>query len=181
MEKKTLSIADLLKDKWTQAVTLSITILAVCAAISSLKASGFSTKVALYTTLESKGWSYFQSKSIKQHVCESELRLYQYYRVAGGSQAGQQLASERMSFLEKEVARYDLEKAKIKQETEALAKKQEIFKQQSASLALATMLLQISIMLSSVSTLTQKRFLWGLGLCFGVLGLAYMIHGLFLL
>lgn len=182
MEKNNkLTISDLFKDKWTQAVTLSITILAVCAAISSLKAGGYSTKVALYTTMESKGWSYFQAKSIKQHNSETSLTLYRLYALQPQSKPAASMIKEEINTLEKEIIRYNIEKESIKKETESLAKKQEIFKKQSASFALATMLLQICIMLSSVSTLTKRKLLWGVGLAFGALGLVYMVNGFFLL
>ncbi|MSR89290.1 MAG: DUF4337 family protein [Candidatus Margulisbacteria bacterium] len=39
------------------------------------------------------------------------------------------------------------------------------------------MFLQVCIMLSSVSTLTGKKSLWGLGMAFGVSGLIYMFAG----
>ncbi|MSR89291.1 MAG: DUF4337 family protein [Candidatus Margulisbacteria bacterium] len=67
-EKTIFLISDLFKDKSTQVVTLSITILAVCAAISGLKASSYSTKVALYSSLENKGWSFYQSKSVLSNI-----------------------------------------------------------------------------------------------------------------
>lgn len=181
MANKKLTIADLFKDKWTQAVTLSITILAVCAAISSLKASSFSTKVSLYTTMESKGWAYFQSKSIKQHTSEEQLHLYQLYHLQATSPSAKAFIQKQITSLEKDISRYDTEKATIKKETEALSHQQEDFKKQSASFSLATMLLQICIMMSSVSTLTQKKLLWGLGLLFGSIGILYMVNGFLIL
>lgn len=176
-----LSISDLFKDQWTQAVALSVAVFAVCAAISSLKASSFSTKVSLFTTVESKNWSYFQSKSIKQHVSESELRHYTLYLAENHSEKATAFAKEQVHFLEKEIARYDSEKNAIKKEAETSGKNQEQYKKQSASFSLATMLLQICIMLSSISTLTKKRLLWATGLVFGIAGLLYMINGFFLL
>ena len=58
------------RERWTQWVALTTTILAVCAAISALKGGGYSTRVQLSTTQESNKWSYFQAKSIKQHAVE---------------------------------------------------------------------------------------------------------------
>jgi hypothetical protein len=47
------------KDSWTQWVALTTTILAVCAAISSLKGGGYSTRVQLATTVEANTWAYY--------------------------------------------------------------------------------------------------------------------------
>lgn len=176
-EKTLFLISDLFKDKWTQAVTLSITILAVCAAISGLKASSYSTKVALYSSLENKGWAFYQSKSIKQHISESQRDLYRYYVTVNPDSKASDILRTQMAFLEKEIIRYDAEKHIIKKETESLAIVQNEYKKKSADFALATMLLQVCIMLSSVSTLTGKKSLWGLGLAFGVAGLIYMCAG----
>ena len=48
-------------------MALTTTVLAVAAAISSLRASSYSTKVQIHTTREANQWAYFQSKSIKDH------------------------------------------------------------------------------------------------------------------
>ena len=179
-EKTLFLISDLFKDKWTQAVTLSIAILAVCAAISGLKASSYSTKVALYSSLENKGWAFYQAKNIKQHISESQRDLYLYYVTINPSSKASDILRIQMAFLEKEIVRYDAEKNVIKKETEALAIVQNKYKEKSADFALATMLLHVCIMLSSVSTLTEKKSLWGIGMAFGVSGLIYMCAGLWL-
>jgi len=54
------------KETWIQWVALTATILAGCAAISSLKASSYSTRVQIHTTKEANHWAYYQSKSIKE-------------------------------------------------------------------------------------------------------------------
>ena len=55
------------KESWLQWVALTTTILAVAAAISSLKASSYSTRVQIHTTEEANQWAYYQAKSIKEH------------------------------------------------------------------------------------------------------------------
>jgi hypothetical protein len=55
------------KETWIQMVALTTTILAVLAAIASMRASSYSTKVQLATTREANQWAYYQAKSIKDH------------------------------------------------------------------------------------------------------------------
>ena len=60
------------KEKWIQWVALTTTILAVSAAISSLKGGSYSTQVQLKNTQEANRWAYYQAKSLKQNLAELE-------------------------------------------------------------------------------------------------------------
>src|SRR5512146_2492909 len=64
-----------LKERWTQLVALTTTVLAVCAAISSLKGGGYATRVQVATTRENDKWSQYQAKSIKQNLYQVEQTL----------------------------------------------------------------------------------------------------------
>ena len=139
------------RDRWTQWVALTTTILAVCAAISALKGGGYSTRVQLSTTQEANLWSYFQSKSIKQHAVE--------------------LHREQLEILRAEARTA---------EAEAMQKNEGDLKRHGAAFGLAIMLLQIAIMLSSVGALIKRPAMWVVGLFFGCIGLGYMANGFWL-
>jgi hypothetical protein len=168
-----------LKEKWTQWVALTTTVLAVCAAISSLKGGGYSTRVQLMTTKESNKWSYFQSKSIKQHVVETERDLLRIQALDARSPEAKQAIADRVAKLDVEVARYDKEKNEIKAEAEQLSKDEDAAKGIGGNFGLAVMLLQIAIMLSSVGALIKRPVMWVVGLGFGAIGLVYMANGFF--
>ena len=55
------------KETWLQWVALTVTVLAVCAAISSLRASSYSTKVQISNTQEANKWGHYQAKAIREH------------------------------------------------------------------------------------------------------------------
>ena len=169
------------KERWMQWVALTTTILAVCAAISALKLGGFSTRVQLSTTQENNKWSYFQSKSIKQHTVETHRDQLEVLRLEARTPEAQRLVEERIARAGSEIARYDKEKADIKAEAEALQKGEDELKRHAAAFGLAVMLLQIAIMLSSVGALIKKPVMWVVGLSFGAAGLVYMANGLWLL
>ncbi len=167
-------------DRWTQWVALTTTILAVCAAISSLKGAGYSTRVQLMTTQEANRWSYFQSKSLKQHVVESEHDLLRIQQLEARAPETKAAIAERIAKLDQDVARYDKEKAVIKGDAEKLQKLEDEAKLHQTAFGLAVMLLQIAIMLSSVGALIKRPIMWHVGLFFGSVGLLYMGNGFFL-
>jgi hypothetical protein len=169
-----------LKERWTQWVALTTTILAVCAAISALKGGAYSTRVQLATTQETNRWSYFQSKSIKQLVVETERDTLRIHRLEARSPEATGVIDARLAQLEKEIARYDKEKSEIKTEAEALQKQEDDAKLHGGNFGLAIMLLQIAIMLASVGALIKRPVMWIIGLVFGLAGLAYMANGFFL-
>ncbi len=172
--------APVAKERWTQWVALTTTILAVCAAISALKGGGYSTRVQLSTTQEVDKWVYFQSKSVKQHAVELHRDQLELARLDARTPEAQRLADEQIAKAKAELARYDHEKDQIKSEAEAIQKEEGDFKRHAGAFGLAVMLLQIAIMLSSVAALLKKPPMWAVGLAFGAVGLAYMANGFWL-
>ena len=174
-------MSELLKEKWVQWVALTTTVLAVCAAISALRASSYSTQATLTTTRESSAWAYFQSKSIKQHSCEVERDLVQALMLEAKNPETRGHLDPVLSTCLSDIQRYDKEKTEIRKQAEDFASQQDRFRRHSGIFSLAVMLFQISIMLSSVGALLKKQRLWYGGLVFGAAGLVYMVNGFFLL
>lgn len=172
--------ADDKKNTWVQWVALTTTILAVCAAISSLKGGGYSTKVQLSTTVESNKWAYYQAKSIKQHLSEMEARQLEVIFASTTTADARQAAEARVAAARAEARRYEGEKAAIKAEAEGLQKDETENKRHGAAFGQAVMLLQIAITLSSVGALIKKPVMWYVGLAFGAAGLLYMANGFLL-
>ena len=101
------------REKWIQWVALTTTILAVCAALSTLKGSSNSTKTQIMTTKETNKWSYFQSKSIKQHVCELQRDQLEIQKLNNNSPAATALIDKKLIALNEDIERYDKEKGEI--------------------------------------------------------------------
>ncbi len=166
--------------RWLQYVALTTTSLAVCAAISALRGSSLSTRVLISTTREANAWAYFQAKSIKQHV--TELSRDQVALAAIGETAPERRAwlAARAAAYEADVARYDREMQEIQTQARTLGSQADWLKRHSGYFGLAVMLLQVSIMLSSVGALLKRPRLWVTGLVFGLGGLGYMAAGVWL-
>lgn len=167
------------KEKWTQWVALTTIILAVCAAISTLRGGSNSTKAQLTTTIEANKWSYFQSKSIKQHTSEVEVDILQLLSLAD-NQATRDSALKILKAVKSDVERYDKEKTEAKKDAEGFEKNIEEYKEHSAAFGMASMLLQISIMLCGISAILKKRLSWYVGMVSGAIGIAYMTNGFWL-
>jgi hypothetical protein len=171
--------AQILKERWTQWVALTTTILAVCAAISSLKGGGYSTKVQLATTRENDRWAQYQSKSIKQNLFAVEQSLLQVQALEAKAPEARAAIAARLTKLQGELDRYEKEKAEIRGGAEAIQKEQAEYQRHGGNFGLAVMLLQIAIMLSSVGALIKRPVMWIVGLVFGAIGLTYMANGFF--
>lgn len=168
------------KETWVQWVALTTTVLAVAAAISSLKASSYSTRVQIWTTREANQWAYYQSKSIKEHNFELSRDLFLALNSLSDKALDRAYLEKKIAWFNQEISRYDREKKEIKADAEKLIAEQEVLKRHNANFALAVMLLQIAIMMSAVSALIKRKALWVAGLCMGVIGLCYMANGFWL-
>jgi hypothetical protein len=166
------------KETWIQLVALTTTILAVLAAIASLRASSYSTKVQLATTREANQWAYYQAKSIKEHSYAINRDILTSVRLLETKNPkAHNFLTAKIKEYEGEIARYDKEKKEIKQGAEDIIKEQEVYKTKNGNFAVAVMLLQIAIMCSAVGALIKKKLLWLVGLIMGGWGIYYFVMG----
>ena len=168
------------QEKWLKWVALTTTILAVCAAIGSLKGGGFSTQVQLLTTKESNQWSFYQAKSLKLHICEMERDLLNIETLKGDVPAVQTIIQGKIKTLEGNIIRYNKEKDEIKVQADAYSSQQGELKRHGGNFGLAVMFFQIAIMLSAIGSLLKQRAAWLVGLAIGAAGILYFLNGFFL-
>ena len=169
------------QERWLKWVALTTTILAVCAAIGSLKGGGYSTQVQLMTTQESNQWSYYQAKSIKLHLSEMERDLLNIELLRNELPVVQNKIQIKIKALEDNISRYNKEKDAIKAQADDLTRQQAVFKRHGGNFGLAVMFFQIAIMLSAIGSLLKQKSAWVCGLVIGVAGLVYFINGFFLI
>ncbi len=172
------------RDRWTKYVSLTMVVIAVLAAIATLKGGGFSTRTlkemneATFNQSEaSDQWSFYQAKSIKQNLCELEL---DHLNTAPAPDAG---AVARMKM---KVEKYDKDKADIT----VLAKQYEAARdaarktaasaaEHSKQMGLAITLFQIAIALGAMCLIVKKKPLWIVSSILGALATAQMIYVLY--
>ncbi len=163
-------------DAWTKWVALSTTLLAVAAAFSTLKGGSFSTQTQLATVSASNKWSYFQSKSLKQTARETEREIITTIAASAPNAEAKAVAVASIEKAQKEIKRYEEEKAAIKLEAETLDAKASYCQARGGNFGLAIMFLQIAIMLSAIAALMKKKVFWVIGLCAGAIGVGYLTY-----
>ena len=154
------------KERWQGWLALSTAIMAVLAALTTLYMGKFSSRAIMSQGQESDQWAYYQAKSIKQHTFElGKKSLDLQYR----SQRG--LTPEVASDYEKtitrygeDIKRYDGEKKEIKDKAEGIARTKLKSQEMGGNFGYALIFLQIAIMLSSLASLTRRKYLWYIAL-----------------
>ena len=154
-------------DRWMSWVALATAIMAVFAAITTLYVGKYSSRAVLNQGQETSQWAYYQAKSIKSYVYEIQKQKLELELLADkGLRTG--AVSERYQKIiadyDRQIKRYEIEKAEIKTVADNLARSKEDAQQRAGNFGYALIFLQIAIMLSSVSALTKKKPLFYVGL-----------------
>ena len=175
-----------MRERWTKYVSLTMVIIAVLAAIATLKGGGFSTRTlkemneaTFNQTQASDQWSFFEAKSIKQNLYEIELD----HLSAGPSTDAAALAK-----MKAKIEKYDQEKADIT----TLAKKFEAARDEarqtalrvaehSKQMGLSITLFQIAIALGAMCLIVKKKPLWIVSSLLGILATVQMIYVLYIM
>lgn len=172
------------KEKWMTYMAITTILIAVAATLSTFKGGGFSTRSLLNQTLASDQWAFFQSKSIKRDLYDSRRENLEIQVASLEKQKGNEALVEKYNGLiadyTQKVKTYDSEKEAINKVAKGYENIREESKLHSGKFGIAVIFLQISILLSSIATLSKKKFVWICGLVLGVIGIIYFIDGFFL-
>ncbi len=157
-------------------VTITMAILAVFVAASSLMGHRTHTEELLSQTRATDQWAYYQAKDIRRHTYElfvDELSVF-------ALQTTQQVDAMKEKY-QKEIDRYrDQQK-----DAEAEAKKTEaevaVLQHRADRFDLGEVLLEAALVICSITLLTRNRLFWGAGVVLGLAGVvvavaAFLIH-----
>ncbi len=155
------------KETWITWLALTTAFLAVFAAVTTMFMGKYSTRAILAQGHETDQWAFYQAKSIKGHTYEMqkaklELELAGLHGKISGSLM--EKYKKTIADYDKNIKRYDTEKAEIMAEARGLAKKKDLSQLMSGNLSMSLIFLQIAIVLSSVAAITKKKPLWYAGL-----------------
>lgn len=141
------------KDRFEKIVAVSIACMAVVLALIGDHADDAKTEAILRTNEAANAWSYFQAKSTRQHVTESNLALLD--ALASGERE-----LEVRDRLRADADRYEAEKDAIKADAEALALAAGHASEVDDRAGRGALLLQLGIVLASVAILSRWSKLW---------------------
>ncbi|MEI8084845.1 MAG: DUF4337 domain-containing protein [Paludibacter sp.] len=170
------------KEPWLNYLALTTIIFAVAATLSTFKGGGYSTRSVLSQEQASNKWSYFQSKSLKLYLYETQKDLLdlEVKRIPSNESATKLAYQNKMQEYEKSIKRYETEKLEIKKDAESFELKRDEAQVHSQAFGMAVIFLQISILLSSIAALIKRKYIWYLASAVGVVGLFYFLNGFLL-
>jgi len=87
---------------------------------------------------------------------------------------------EKIALCTAKIHQYDLDKEEISRIAKKFEAEREDCKLHASAFGIAVIFLQISILLSSISALAKKKYVWYLSLLVGVVGIVYFFDGFFL-
>jgi len=173
-------MSELLSEKWMKGVAVTTTCLAVMTAIAAARGTACVSKTQLLTAIESSKWAYYQAKSIKENLAETQKNGFEVEILGAVNDQQKALYEEKLQTAILEIRRYDLEKNQIRKEAEDTAATNKLLARKGNFFSAAVVFFQIAIMLSSVSALLKKKFMWVIGLGFGVIAVVLLGYGPFL-
>ncbi len=170
------------KEPWLNYLALTTIIFAVAATLSTFKGGGYSTRSVLSQEQASNKWAYYQSKSLKSYIYETQKDMLELttLRVGKNESGVKEAFQNKMVDYEKSIERYEKEKAEIKKDAEKLEVQRDEAKKHSNEFGMAVIFLQISILLSSIAALIKRKYIWYIATVTGAVGLLYFANGFFL-
>jgi Domain of unknown function (DUF4337) len=143
--------------KWVLFVAISTALMAVFAAIGGLTAGHYSDEAMIKQIKASDQWAFFQAKGIKADIRALQPAAFPNSTPTDSLKKEQAVIMEKAKSYEEE-SQEDLDKHEI--------------------LARSVTLLQISIAISAIAIITNKKFLWLAGIALAAAGLFFFAHAL---
>jgi hypothetical protein len=175
-------MADDRKEPWLNYLALTTIIFAVAATLSTFKGGGYSTRSVLSQEQASNKWSYYQSKSLKSYLYETQKDLLELesQRISPTDKNAADAYRAKIAEYELSIKRYEKEKSDIKLDAEKFELQRDEAQKHSQAFGMAVIFLQISILLSSIAALIKRKYLWYMAMGVGVVGLFYFLNGFLL-
>jgi hypothetical protein len=162
-------------DKRLASVTVSMAILAVFVAAVSLMGERIHASEVLAQSRAADQWSQYQAKVIRERSYEVFLDQLDVFAVQDASHAAQVKAKYK-----NEIDRYNSETKDIQNQATSTESTVAVLDRRSNWFDFADVLLEASLVICSITLLTQKRGYWYFGLLGAASGIVVAIMGLFI-
>lgn len=153
-------------DPFEKRVAISIAVLAVILSLVGNLGDNAKTDAILKTSEAANQWGYFQAKSIKEQIAEMEGSLLAEL----GQPQSAEVRDKAVARARGEVERYEREKTEIKKQAEGLGQQAARDSAVNDRCDLASLMLQIAVVVCSVAILSRWRGFWLAGLALGLVG-----------
>jgi len=165
---------------FTRRVAITTAIYAVMLAIAALGGNNAMKDMLLAQQQSSDQWSFYQAKVIREHeyrIQQRRLEVELAERGAGMAPEARQQYEALLAEFTAETKRYNTEKKDIEKDAKKLEHERDVNRQRDPYFDFAEVLLQIAIVMSSVSILSRSRLMYGLSLILALSGTFLMING----
>jgi Domain of unknown function (DUF4337) len=180
----TEELADIRGKRFTKRVALTTAIFAVVLAITSLGGNNATKEMILAQQQSSDQWAFYQSKVVRQHLYNIERLRIEAELLQSGASMKPKVREKYEATLKKtsdEEKRYDAERKQIEQAARGLEHERDRYRAKDPYFDYAEALLQISIVMASISILAVSRHTFYFALATAGLGTAFMLNGYLLL
>jgi hypothetical protein len=156
-------------------VSITISIMAVFVASVSLLGHRAHTEGLRFETQAASRWTQYQAKSIRLHEDHEALDI-----VRLGASLNKELAEELKVKYAKEIEHYESDKEDVAQEAKNLENERDLTIRQADRFDGGEALLEIGLVICSITLLTKKKYFWIGGVLIGTVGIALAATGFFL-
>ena len=165
---------------FTRRVAITTAIYAVMLAIAALGGNNAMKDMLLAQQQSSDQWAFYQAKVIREHeyrIQQKRLEVELAERGAGMAPEARQQYEALLAEFTAETQRYNTEKKDIEKDAKKLEYERDVNRKRDPYFDFAEVLLQIAIVMSSVSILSSSRLMYGLSLILALCGTFLMING----
>src|SRR5260221_7314106 len=161
--------------RYTLPVSLTISILAVLVAGATLLGHRAHTEELLLQSRATDQWSYYQAKNIRFHEVQGIADLLGALAPADAKKT----EAVREKYL-KEIERYQEDKDDISDKAKEFEKERDLISRRADRFDGGEALLEVGLVICSITLLTRRRLFWFGGVSVGALGGLLALTGLFL-
>ena len=154
-------------DPQLRRVSLSMAVIAVLVAAVGLLSHRAHTAAILEQSKASDQWNYMQAKDIRRHTYNLFADLLDLAPPAGAD--GEKRQAKREAYI-KQAEKYKEDVAEINKEATALEHERDIAEHRADRFDAGEVLLEVALVLASVTLLTRKNSYWAVSLTLAVAG-----------
>ena len=165
---------------FTRRVAITTAVYAVMLAIAALGGNNAMKDMLLAQQQASDQWAFYQAKVIREHgyrMQQKRLELDLAERSASMVPEVRQQYEALLSEFAAEAKRYGTEKKDIEKDAKKLEHERDVNRNKDPYFDFAAVLLQIAIVMSSVSILATSRLLYGVSFVLAVCGTLLLLNG----
>jgi len=180
----TEELEELKGKQFTKRVALTTAIFAVMLAVTSLGGNNAMKEMLLAQQQSSDQWAFYQSKVVREHLYKIEKLNLETALIERRRSMGPDVVrhyEETLKKINEEETRYSTEKKKIEADARKLEAERDINKSKDPYFDYAEVLLQIAIVLASISILAGSRGIFSCAVFSAVCGSLLSINGFLLI